>query len=81
MVGEEAERRLLAVLLALEEERREGAEEDDGGRDAPLRVRQPVAERAVADLVVVLGGRDESRPFRPRAARRRSAPIEPSNGA
>ena len=42
-----------------------GAEEDDGRGHAPLRVRQPVAERAVADLVVVLGARDDARPLRP----------------
>ena len=57
----------LAVLLALEEERRERREEDDGLRErAAARGGQPVAEGAVADLVVVLRADDEPRPLRPR---------------
>ena len=63
VVREELERRRLAVLLALEQEWRERREENDGLREPELRGRQAVAERPVADLVVVLGAGDEPRSF------------------
>ena len=59
MVGEEQERPLLTVLLALEEQRRLRREQRDGGAETELLGRRPVAERAVADLVVVLRADDE----------------------
>ena len=61
MVGEVLERRRLTVLLALEEERRERGEENHGLREPELRRGQAVADRPVADLVVVLGGDDQPR--------------------
>src|SRR6185437_6705127 len=63
VVGEELERRLLVVLLPLEEQRRTRREEAHGERDAMSVARQAVAERAVADLVVVL--RTDHEPLRP----------------
>ena len=80
VVGEVLERRGLAVLLALEEERRIEAEEDDSRGHAPLGGGQPVADGAVADLVVVLGARHDPRPSgRESSAAMRA--IEPSKSA
>ena len=59
VVGEEQERPLLTVLLALEEQRRLRREQRDGGAETELLGPGPVAERAVADLVVVLRADDE----------------------
>ena len=60
MVGEELERRGLAVLLAHEQQRREGREQRaQRGQRARLDG-QAVAEGAVADLVVVLVEDDEA---------------------
>src|SRR5690349_12155327 len=60
VVGEELERRRLAVLLAHEEERDLRREEEARGGDAARLGRQPVALCAVADLVVVLRVDDET---------------------
>jgi hypothetical protein len=51
---------LLAVLLAHEEERRARGEERARGGDAQELAREAVAERSVADLVVVLRADDEA---------------------
>ncbi len=59
VVGEELERRLLAVLLAHEQHRDERREQRAEGRQRPRRRRHPVAVGAVADLVVVLREDDE----------------------
>ena len=78
MIREELERRFLTVLLALEDERRQRPEEDDGRSHPALRRGQPLADRTVADLVVVLGIRDEPRAFGPRqlASDRRHRAVE-----
>jgi hypothetical protein len=60
VVGEELERRVLAVLLALEEHRRERGEQRAERAERARLGRQAVAERAVADLVVVLVEDDEA---------------------
>jgi hypothetical protein len=60
VVGEELERRALVPLLAHEEERRARGEERHRRGDAERVLGQPVAERAVADLVVVLRADDEA---------------------
>ena len=57
VVGEELERRLLAVLVALEDHRRERRQQRAQRGQRLGLGRQPLAERAVADLVVV-GGED-----------------------
>ena len=65
MIGEELERRALVVLLAHEEQRcREGEQHDRQGYAVRLR-RQPVTERTVADLVVVLRRDDQPLGRRP----------------
>ena len=71
VVGEELERRPLAVLLAHEQHRRERCQQRaERGQRARLG-RQPVAVGAVADLVVVLRRRRRTaRPARRRRARR-----------
>ena len=51
---------VLAVLLALEEHRRERRQQRAQRRERPRLDGQPVAERAVADLVVVGGEDDEA---------------------
>ncbi len=65
VVGEEQEGRLRAPLLAHEQHRDERAEQQQrGGRPQRLGVgqgREPVAERAIADLVVVLQADHEGR--------------------
>ena len=59
VVGEELERRVLAVLLAHEQQRHERREQGAEGGQRTSRRRQPVAHGAVADLVVVLVEHDE----------------------
>ena len=59
VVGEELERPPLAVLLAHEEERDLRREQRQRRADAELVRGGPVAEGAVADLVVVLRADDE----------------------
>ena len=70
-VGEEAEGMRLAPLLAHEEQRDRGAEQQNGGQGRDRRRRgealEPLAERAVADLVVVLQAIDEGRRRQPGA--------------
>ena len=79
VVREEAKRCGLAVLLALKEQRRIRTEKDNRSGDAALAVREPVTERAVADLVMVLGGRDDPWPFGSAQLRRdaRHRAVEP----
>src|SRR5207249_1129956 len=69
---EELERRLLAVLLAHEEHRRVRRQQRAERRQRPGLGRKAVAERAVADLVVVLVEDDEALG---RAAGRRRAEL------
>ena len=63
VVGEVQERRRLAVLLAHEQQGHERREQHDAGDELDRleahERRQPLAERPVADLVVVLGVHDE----------------------
>ncbi|OFX23345.1 MAG: hypothetical protein A2V77_00580 [Anaeromyxobacter sp. RBG_16_69_14] len=67
------ERPLLAVLLAHEEEREPGAQHDEGRQRCERRARhehgQALTGRSVADLVVILDGRDEAGRLEPRRAR------------
>ena len=53
-------------------------EQDDGEREAVGVGRQAVADRAIADLVVVLRGDDESLPARARVSSRTSPPSSRS---
>ena len=73
VVGEELERRALAVLLAHEQHRRERRQQRAERGERPGLGGQPVAEGAVADLVVVLGEDDELLDGGGRRRARRSA--------
>ena len=70
---------LLLVLLAHEDERRLEREEHAGERDAVRVGRQAVAERAVADLVVVLRARRRTARALARVSSRTSPSIEPKS--
>jgi len=77
-IGEEQERLPLAVFLAHEEERNAGSKQKQGGHDVEQRrldeQREPLAEGAVADLVVVVQEVDVDLRGK-RILRRRADPV------
>ncbi len=77
MAHEVEERARLAVLLAHEQERHVRREEDERGREPQAferhQAREPLAERAVADLIVVLREHDE--PVGRHVGRRRTVTL------